>query len=98
MHAPELLDLEVMQVFGRLVRSGAADSSRATAGIEALLSLQIRRHSHRGLSRRIWQLRQSLTAYDAAYVSLAELLDAPLLTRGGSLARAPGLPIDVALL
>ena len=55
-----------------------------------LLDLPVHRHPHDILLPRIWELRRSVTAYDAAYVALAEALDAPLLTRDGKLARSHG--------
>lgn len=90
LHAPELLDLEVAQVLRRLVREGALSVSRAEAAIEDLLDLRITRYPHAVLLPRIWQLRHNLSAYDAAYVVLAEKLGATLLTRDAKLASAAG--------
>lgn len=53
------------------------------------------RHPENPLLPRIWQLRQNLTAYDAAYVALAEALDCPLLTFDAGLSRVPGLEVRV---
>ena len=90
LHAPELLDLEVAQVLRRLVREGALSASRAEAAIQDLLDLRIVRYPHSVLLPRIWQLRHNLSAYDAAYVVLAEKLGATLLTRDARLASAAG--------
>lgn len=90
LHAPHLLDLEVAQVLRRLVREGAVSAQRADQAIEDLLDLRIARYPHSVLLPRIWQLRHNLSAYDAAYVVLAEKLGAPLLTRDGRLASASG--------
>lgn len=90
LHAPELLDLEIAQVLRRLVREGALSVSRAQAAIEDLLDLRITRYPHLVLMPRIWQLRHNLSAYDAAYVVLAEKLGATLLTRDARLASATG--------
>jgi predicted nucleic acid-binding protein len=90
LHAPELLDLEVAQVLRRLVREGALSASRAEAAIQDLLDLRITRYPHSVLLPRIWQLRHNLSAYDAAYVVLAEKLGATLLTRDAKLASASG--------
>jgi len=90
LHAPELLDLEVAQVLRRLVREGALPASRAEGAIEDLLDLRITRYPHLVLLPRIWQLRHNLSAYDAAYVVLAEKLGATLLTRDAKLASAAG--------
>jgi predicted nucleic acid-binding protein len=97
LHAPELLDLEVAQVLRRLVREGTLPTSRAAAAIQDLLDLRITRYPHSLLLPRIWQLRHNLSAYDAAYVVLAEKLGATLLTRDARLASAAGhtAPIEV---
>jgi predicted nucleic acid-binding protein len=90
LHAPHLLDLEVAQVLRRLVREGAISAHRADQAIEDFLDLRITRYPHFLLVPRIWQLRHNLSAYDAAYVVLAEKLGARLLTRDGRLASASG--------
>jgi predicted nucleic acid-binding protein len=90
LHAPHLLDLEVVQVLRRLVREGAVSAHRADQAIEDLLDLRITRYPHFLLLPRIWQLRHKLSAYDAAYVVLVEKLGARLLTRDGRLASASG--------
>jgi predicted nucleic acid-binding protein len=90
LHAPHLLDLEVAQVLRRLVREGAISASRAQEAIADLLDLRLTRYPHDVLLPRIWQLRQNLTAYDAAYVVLAEKLSATLLTRDARLGSASG--------
>ena len=90
LHAPHLLDLEAAQVLRRLVREGAVSAHRADQAIGDLLDLRITRYPHLPLLPRIWQLRHNLSAYDAAYVVLAEKLGARLLTRDGRLASASG--------
>ena len=90
LHAPELLDLEVAQVLRRLVREGTISATRAEGAIQDLLDLRITRYPHSVLLPRIWQLRHNLSAYDAAYVALAEKLNATLLTRDTGLATAAG--------
>jgi predicted nucleic acid-binding protein len=90
LHVPHLLDLEVAQVLRRLVREGAVSAHRADQAIEDFLDLRITRYPHFLLLPRIWQLRHNLSAYDAAYVVLAEKLGARLLTRDGRLASASG--------
>jgi predicted nucleic acid-binding protein len=90
LHAPELLDLEVAQVLRRLVREHELSASRAEQAIQDLLDLRITRYPHTVLLPRIWQLRHNLSAYDAAYVVLAEKLGATLLTRDARLASAAG--------
>ena len=84
--APHLLDLEVAQVLRRYVRSGAVGAERAAEAIRDLADFPLHRFAHDVLLPRIWELRENLTAYDAAYVALAEALDAPLVTRDKALA------------
>jgi predicted nucleic acid-binding protein len=90
LHAPHLLDLEVSQVLRRLVREVTLSASRAEEAINDLLDLRIHRYPHYIFLSRIWQLRHNLSAYDAAYVALAEQLDATLVTRDARLASASG--------
>ncbi len=97
LHAPHLLDLEVSQVLRRLVREGTVSAHRADDAIEDLLDLRITRYPHFVLLPRIWQLRNNLSAYDAAYVALAEKLGARLLTRDARLASAPGHTAPIEL-
>lgn len=89
LHAPHLIDLEVAQVLRRFVTAGELHAERGTEAIVDLADLPLVRYPHDLFLPRIWQLRQNLTAYDAAYVALAEALDAPLLTRDRRLATAP---------
>jgi predicted nucleic acid-binding protein len=90
LHAPHLLDLEVAQVLRRLVRDGTVPADLAERAIEDLLDLRMTRYPHFILLPRIWQLRHNLSAYDAAYIVLAEKIGAPLVTRDGRLASAVG--------
>ena len=90
LHAPHLLDVEVTQVLRRFVLRGEVQPLRAQQALEVLADFPIERYSHQILLPRIWSLRENLTAYDAAYVALAEVLGATLLTRDGRISRAPG--------
>jgi predicted nucleic acid-binding protein len=90
LHAPHLLDLEVTQTLRRLVREDTISVHRADEAIRDLLDLRIARYPHFVLLPRIWQYRHNLSAYDAAYVALAEELEASLITRDGGLAAASG--------
>jgi len=90
LHAPHLLDVEVAQVIRRYAASGEIDGERGRIALTDLADLSLRRYPHDVLLPRIWQLRNNLTAYDAAYVALAEALDSPLLTRDKRLAAAAG--------
>ncbi len=97
LHAPELLDLEVLQVLRRHWRAGSLSASRGEIAVADLDDLPVIRHPHGELVERIWQLRADVTAYDAAYLALAEALDAPLVTQDARLARAPGHTARVEL-
>lgn len=90
LHAPHLLDLEVAQVLRRYTLSGEMNAARGEQALEDLADLPLNRYPHDVFLFRIWVLRRNLTAYDAAYVALAEALDVPLVTRDTALARAPG--------
>jgi len=97
LHAPHLLDLEVTQVLRRLVREGAVSARRADEAIRDLLDLRINRYPHFVVLPRIWQLRHNFSAYDAAYIVLAEKLGAALVTRDGRLASASGHGASIEL-
>ncbi len=90
LHAPHLLDVEIAQVLRRYARSGVISSDRGAEALADLADLPLNRYPHFVLLPRIWQLRHNVTAYDAAYLALAEALDAPLLTRDRALASAGG--------
>ena len=85
LHAPHLLDLEVAQVLRRYAGSGQLGAVRGAQALEDLAAIGLTRYPHDVLLPRIWELRANLTAYDAAYVALAEVLEAPLLTRDAAL-------------
>jgi predicted nucleic acid-binding protein len=88
LRAPHLLDVEVVQVFRRSVASGRLTAARAEEALLTLNLLAVTRHPPDLFLWRIWELRHNLTAYDAAYVALAEALDAPLVTCDGRTASA----------
>ena len=88
LHAPHLLDVEVAQVLRRYAAAGEIKPGRAAEALDDLADLPITRHEHVLLLPRIWQLRHNATAYDAAYLALADVLDATLVTRDAKLARA----------
>ncbi len=90
LHAPQLLDIEVLQVLRRLCAQGVTSADRCREALDDLSDLPINRYGHESLVARIWALRHNMTAYDATYVALAEALDAPLITRDRRLAGAPG--------
>jgi predicted nucleic acid-binding protein len=90
LHAPHLIDVEVAQVIRRYAANGEIDGERGGMALADLADFPLRRYPHDFLLPRIWGLRNNLTAYDAAYVALAEALEAPLLTRDRRLAAAAG--------
>jgi predicted nucleic acid-binding protein len=90
LHAPHLVDVEVVQGLRRLVRAGEVSPDRAADAITDLADLDLHRHAHLDLLTRAWRLRENGTAYDAMYVALAEALDAPIVTCDTPLAKAPG--------
>lgn len=90
LHAPHLLDVEVVQALRRVVGAGDVSPARADEALDDLAALAIRRHSHFDLLGRAWELRDNLTAYDAMYVALAEATAAVLVTCDGPLGATPG--------
>jgi predicted nucleic acid-binding protein len=87
-----------MSVLRRLVAAGNLPLRRADLALRDLLDLPMQRARPAPLLARCWELRANLTAYDAAYVALAEALDAPLLTGDRRVASAPGIRCQVRLL
>lgn len=96
--APHLLDLEVAQVLRRYVRAGEIVSGRGASALRDLADLPLVRYPHEFLLPRIWALRDNLTAYDAAYVALAQVLDAVIWTTDRKLANAPNLRLEIRVI
>lgn len=94
-HAPHLLDVEVMSALRRLVAAGRLDAERAMQALRLLEQGDIHRHPHRSLLDIAWSLRDRVSAYDAAYVALAAVLDAPLVTSDRRLAGVGNLPCEI---
>ena len=97
LHVPHLVDIEVVQALRRYTRDGDIDADAAVAALDDFRALDLHRHAHEPFLERVWQLRQNLTAYDAIYVALAEVIDGVLLTCDGKLSRAPGMTGRVEL-
>lgn len=89
-HAPALVEVDIVSGLGRLQRQRRIAEDRAMIGLEWFLNLGVEQHHGPELTRRIFALRHSLSAYDAAYVAVAELIEAPLVTADGKLSRAHG--------
>jgi predicted nucleic acid-binding protein len=101
LHAPHLLDVEVLSALRRLVAAGDASPERASEAVADLLDLPIERYGHDALVPRIWELRDNFSAHDATYVALAEAIaegGAPLLTSDGRLARAAATHTEVRVI
>lgn len=98
LYAPHLVDIEVAQVLRRLVQLKEITALRAKEALDDHAALLIERSPHQVLLGRIWQLRDSLAAYDAAYIALGEALDAPVLTCDGRLARSHGHRAKIELI
>lgn len=96
-HAPHLVDLEVASTVRRLTAAGDLEPPDADDVVRRLAAAPVVRYPHTPLLERVWELRGSVTAYDASYVALAEALGCRLLTCDGRLARAPGprCPVDL---
>lgn len=97
LEAPHLIDVELLHALRRLVHLGEVSADRASDARSDFASLALTRYSHEPLAARIWELRENLTAYDAAFVALAEALGAPLITCDERLAGAPGISTEVEL-
>jgi len=98
LHAPALLDLEVAQVLRRYVMRDQITARRAAGALDLLAAMPLQRYTHEPLLARVWGLRANLTAYDAAYVALAEGLGAPLVTCDARMAGAPGIRATVEVM
>jgi predicted nucleic acid-binding protein len=90
LHAPHLLDLEVLQALRSFLKAKDISPDNAIAAASRLQAFDLVRHPHAPLIQRILDLRHNLTAYDAAYMALAESLDAPLVTCDRALRSVPG--------
>lgn len=97
LHAPHLIDVEALHALRGLVLGGRLSADRAGDARSDLAELRIVRYGHEPLTDRIWELGENLTAYDAAFVALAELLEAPLVTCDARLADAAGHAAEVEL-
>jgi predicted nucleic acid-binding protein len=95
LHVPHLIDLEVLHTLRRHTLRGTISQRRSAEALEDLTNIAFERYPHAQLLERIWELKENLIPYDAAYVALAEALDAPLVTLDARLARAPGISATV---
>ena len=93
--APTLLAYECANVIRRVELSGAISADQAAQAHTDLHDLAIDLWPYDVLASRAWQLRANLSSYDAAYVALAEILSAPLVTLDRRIQRAPGITCSV---
>jgi predicted nucleic acid-binding protein len=97
-HAPYLIDAEVGSVLRRHERQQLVSEATAVVELRMLETLVDHRYAHCGwMAAQAWQLRHTVTFYDALYAVLAARLDIPLLTSDIRLTKAPGLPCRVEL-
>ena len=89
--APHLMPVEVANILRRAADAGQISADAAALAHGDLLELRVDLFAYEPFAERVWGLRTNLTAYDAWYVALAEVLDAPLATLDTRLARAPGV-------
>ncbi len=95
LHVPHLFEVEVINALRHhALRHGISESRRLEL-LEDLTTMSISRYAHTAMLPRIWELRDNVSAYDAAYIVLAETLEAPLVTRDARLARAPAIRAEV---
>jgi predicted nucleic acid-binding protein len=97
-HAPELIDLEVLQSLRRFQLRREMSEERADAAVAAYREFSLLRYPHGPLLPRLWELRQAMTIYDAAYVGLAEGLGVPLITLDARLAATHGHQARIELI
>jgi predicted nucleic acid-binding protein len=90
LHGPHLIDTEILHVLRRMTISGELSNERAEDARSDFAELAIVRYPHEPLNDRVWELRHNVTAYDATFVALAEMLAVPLITCDARLASASG--------
>lgn len=95
LHAPHLIDVEILQALRGLVRGGKLSADRADDVRTDIADLAITRYGHEPLADRVWALRDNLTAYDAVFVALSEALEVPLITCDARVATAPGIAVEL---
>jgi predicted nucleic acid-binding protein len=96
--APHLVDAEITSAIRVSLQHGEIDARRAEGAIEDFVAMDIMRYGHDWLLRRVWELRDNVTPYDALYVALAEALDEVLVTKDARLAKAPGIRARVEVI
>jgi predicted nucleic acid-binding protein len=90
LHAPHVLDIEVVATLRRIALAGRIRPALARRALDVVADLRLQRYPHVHLVDRMWALRDSVHPPDSAFVALAEALDAPLVTTDRRLARSHG--------
>jgi predicted nucleic acid-binding protein len=98
LHAPALLDFEVASALRGHVMGGKLDPVQLDDAVEDFIAFRIERHPMTGLLSHMLDLRKNLTVYDAAYLVLAQALEAPIVSADTKLRAATRLGIDVRVL
>ena len=93
--APHLMPFEVANIVRRLVLRGELDDTAGALAIDDLARLAVDMAPYQAVAPRVWELRDNLTAHDAAYVATAEMIGGRLVTLDERLARAPGIECDI---
>ena len=97
LHAPHLIDSEVANGLRRMVAAEQLAADSGWTALDVFRRLGMTRYPVFSMLDRVWELRDNLSAYDASYVALAELLDCTLLTADARLSRAPGIRCPITL-
>lgn len=95
--APHLMPVEAANILRRSVASGQITAETAAVAHADLLDLRVGLFPYEPFGPRVWQLRETVTAYDGWYIAVAESLEVPLATLDRRLARAPGPTCAFAL-
>ncbi len=96
-HVPHLIDVEVTGGLRRMVRARQMSQAEGWALLDTWRRLGITRYPVFSILHRVWQLRENLSAYDACYVTLAELLGCALMTADGRIGRVRGTRCPVTV-
>lgn len=98
LHAPHLIDSEVASGLRRRVSAQRLDGAAGWLALDTWRRLGMTRYPVFTLLERVWEIRDNLSAYDASYVALAELLGCSLITADARLSRAPGVRCPITVL
>ena len=99
LHAPTLIDYEVLSALRGLTLGGHLSTARGVDALADFATIPLTRHpASRALQQAAWALRDRLTAYDASYAVLAAAMGAPLWTRDARFAKAASASVEVRVL